>query len=121
MAVDQPGTYKAAVSWGGYFEPETGLSWTEEGRRANSADLTLQRTRPDIRLLLLAGGDPRIRTDVRRMTALMKLVGPPTVATSYIQPNGVHRTEDLRKLVPKILEFLTMNMEGPQRLQGTIS
>ena len=113
MAVDQPGTYKAAVSWGGYFEPETDLGWTEDGRRANSPDLALRRTRPDIRLFLLAGGDPRVRVDVQRMTALMKLIRPPTVATSFIQPNGVHRTEDLRKLVPQILEFLTANLQGP--------
>lgn len=115
MAADQPRTYKAAVSWGGYFEPETGLSWTKEGRLANSPDLTIQRTRPDLRLLLLAGGDPRIRADVRRMTALTKVIRPPTVATSYVQPGGLHRTEDVRRLVPMILEFLTKNLEGPGR------
>lgn len=113
MAADQPGTYKAAVSWGGYFEPETGLSWAEEGRLANSPDRTLQRTRPEIRLLLLAGGAPHVRADVQAMTALTKVIRPPTVATTYVQPNGMHRTVDLRGLVPKILEFLTRNMQGP--------
>ena len=110
--------YKAAVSWGGYFEPETGLGWSERGRRANSPDLILQRTRPDIRLFLLAGGDPRVRTDVLRMTALRRLVRPPTVATSYIQPDGAHRTDDLRLLVPRILEFLTANLAAPAPVRG---
>jgi enterochelin esterase-like enzyme len=113
MAADQPGRYKAAVSWGGYFAPETDLSWSAEGQRANSPDLVLQRTRPDIRLLLLAGGDPQVRRDVQRMNALVKVLSPPTVASTYIQPNGAHRTVDLRKLVPRILEFLTRNMAGP--------
>jgi enterochelin esterase-like enzyme len=113
MAADQPGTYKAAVSWGGYFAPETDLSWAETGRLANSPGLTLQRTRPDIRLLLLAGGNPRIHADVEQMTTLMKVIRPPTVATSYVQPNGLHRTQDIRPLVPRILEFLAKNMEGP--------
>jgi enterochelin esterase-like enzyme len=113
MAADQPHRYKAAVSWGGYFAPETDLSWSAAGQRANSPDLVIQRTRPDIRLLLLAGGSPQVRTDVDRMNAFLKVIRPPTVATSYIQPNGVHRTEDLRKLVPQILEFLTKNLAGP--------
>jgi hypothetical protein len=113
MAAEQPGRYKAAVSWGGYFAPETDLGWDVEGRAANSADLTLKRTRPDIRLLLLAGGAPQVRADVDRVTALMKVIRPPTTATSYVQPNGLHRTEDVRKLVPIILEFLTRNMAGP--------
>jgi enterochelin esterase-like enzyme len=113
MAVDHPERYKAAVSWGGYFSPETDLRWPEEGRRANSPDLITQRTRPDIRLLLLAPGSPRFRRDVDDMVAFTKLIRPPTVATTYVQPNGGHYTKDLRELVPRILEFLTANMQGP--------
>lgn len=113
LAAERPGAYRAAVSWGGYFSPETDLAWSEEGRLANSPYRMIQRTRPDIRLLLLAGGDPRIGVDVRDMRALLKVVRPPTVATTYIQPHGLHRTQDLRPLVPKILEFLTRYLHGP--------
>jgi enterochelin esterase-like enzyme len=113
MAAERPGTYAAAVSWGGYFAPETGLSWSRQGRQANRPDLVLQRTRPDLRLFLLAGGDPRIHADVARIEALAKTLRPPTIATTYIQPHGLHRTDDLRKLLPTILEFLTRNLAAP--------
>jgi hypothetical protein len=113
MAADRPGTYRAAVSWGGYFTPYTNLPWSEEGRLANSPYQVIRRTRPDIRLLLLAGGNPRIRVDVREMTALTKVIRPPTVATAYVQPGGLHRTQDLRPLIPMILEFLSNNLSGP--------
>lgn len=115
LAVEHPGGFKAVASWGGYFSPETDLRWSAAGRRANSPDLIIGRTRPDLRLLLLAPGAPRFRGDVQQMTALMGLVRPPTVVTSYIQPNGGHYTTDLKKLVPRILEFLTQNMQGPVR------
>ncbi|MCO6009644.1 esterase family protein [Actinoallomurus purpureus] len=113
LAVEHPDEFKAAVSWGGYFSPETDLRWSVKGRRANSPDLILKRTRPDIRLLLLAGGAPRFRADVDRMTALTRLIRRPTLATTYVQPGGGHYTEDLKKLVPRILEFLTANLRGP--------
>jgi enterochelin esterase-like enzyme len=113
LAVDHPDVFKAAVSWGGYFSPETNLRWSVAGRRANSPDLILQRTRPDIRLLLLAPGARRFRKDVDDMNAFMRLIKPPTVATTYVQPNGGHYTKDLKSLVPRILEFLTANMQGP--------
>ncbi len=118
VAADRPDRYKAVVSWGGYFAPDTDLRWSAKGRRANSPDLILRRTRPDLRLFLLAGDEPRIRVDVQELTALMKLVRPPTVATPYIQPNGGHRTQDLRKLIPKILEFLTANLRGPSPVRN---
>jgi hypothetical protein len=113
MAAEQPGTYRAAVSWGGYFSPETDLTWARSAKLANSPYRIIQRTRPDIRLLLLAGSNPRIRVDIVQMTALMKVIKAPTLATTYIQRNGLHRTQDLRLLVPKILEFLTRNLDGP--------
>jgi hypothetical protein len=69
------------------------------GSRGRDADM-LERTRPDLRLLLIAGGSPRSRDEVHRMNALLKLLKPPTVTTTYIQPNGEHFTKDLKKLVP---------------------
>jgi S-formylglutathione hydrolase FrmB len=113
MAAERPGTYRAAVSWGGYFTPETDLTWSASGQRANSAYRDIQRNRPDIRLMLLAGGNPRIRVDVQDMTALTKVIRPPTTVTTYVQPGGLHRTQDLRPLVPMILEFLSRNLAGP--------
>ncbi|GAA4635694.1 hypothetical protein GCM10023196_082180 [Actinoallomurus vinaceus] len=113
LAAEHPGDFKAVVSWGGYFQPDTDLHWSAKGRRANSPDLMLERTRPDLRLLLIAGGSPQSRDEVHRMNALVKLLQPPTVATTYIQPNGEHFTKDLKKLVPMILEFLSANMRGP--------
>lgn len=115
LAADHPDRFKAVVSWGGYFAPETALRWSERDRLANSPNLILERSRPDIRLLLLAGGAPRFCGDVQQMTALTKLIRSPTVVTSYVQPNGGHYTADLRKLLPKILEFLSRNMQGPVR------
>jgi enterochelin esterase-like enzyme len=118
LAAQHPDDFKAVVSWGGYFQPDTELHWSKEGRRANSPDLMLERNRPDLRLLLIAGGSPRSRDELDRMNALVKLIKPPTVATTYIQPNGEHFTKDLKKLVPMILEFLTANMQGPTSEQG---
>ncbi|MGI5228064.1 alpha/beta hydrolase [Actinoallomurus sp. CA-142502] len=113
MAAERSGTYTAAVSWGGYFTPDTTLSWSQRDRQANRPDLILQRTRPDLRLFLLAGGDPKIHADVVRIEALTKTLRPPTAVTTYIQPHGLHQTSDLKKLLPAILEFLTRNLAGP--------
>lgn len=108
IAVERPDVFGAAVSWGGYFEPETNLRWSAAGMRANSPDLILPRTRPGLRLLLMAS----TRRDAARVTALVKLIRPPTVATTYVRPDGTHTTGDLRTLVPTILRFLTQNTRG---------
>lgn len=114
LAADHPERYKAVVSWGGYFAPQTDLPWPANDRRANSPDLILQRSRPDIRLLLLVGDNPRFRGDILRMNALLRMIHPPTVASTYVQPHGGHYTADLSRLIPRILRFLTDNMQGPQ-------
>ncbi|MDX6434829.1 MAG: hypothetical protein QOE54_7195 [Streptosporangiaceae bacterium] len=115
LTLQNPDKFKAAVSWCGYFvpEPETGPRWSQQDVLANSAAHIFQQRQPDVRLLLLAGDNRKFHADVNRMNAFTKLVQPPTVVTTYIQPGGGHFTADLKKLIPNILEFLTKSLQGP--------
>jgi enterochelin esterase-like enzyme len=115
LTLQHPGQFKAAVSWCGYFvpEPETGPRWSPQEMLENSPEQMLKQGQPNVRLLLLAGDKRLFHADTDRIKAFMKLVRPPTVVTSYIQPGGGHYTADLKKLLPNILEFLTENLQGP--------
>lgn len=108
--------FKAAASWGGYFYPlpETGPRWTQQELQDNSPLYMVKKSQPDVHLLLLAGDNPKYRADFERIDQFMAAIKPPTTAEKFIQKGGAHLTDDLKKLVPNILEFLTQNLTGPQ-------
>ncbi len=115
LALEHPGQVKAAVSWCGYFSPEpTGQHWTPQQITANSPDVMIAK-RPDLRLFLLSGDLPKFRSDLTRMREFTKLVHPPTTVTTFVQHGGGHFSNDLKKLIPNILEFFTQTLEGPQQ------
>lgn len=115
LTLQHPDQFKAAVSWCGYFapEPQAGPHWSPQEMLANSPTQMLKDGHPDVRLLLISGDQPKFRADYERITTFLKLVRPPTIARSYLQPGGGHYTADLKKLIPTILEFLTANLQGP--------
>jgi enterochelin esterase-like enzyme len=113
LAMQFPQVFKAAVSWCGYFDPEpTGAVWSRKDMQDNSPT-HMAAAAPDVKLYLVSGTNPKWRADYERIYAFKKVVKAPTVVDTYFQQGGGHLTDDMKRLVPNMLEWLSKNLEGP--------
>ncbi len=113
LALQHPGTFKAAVPIDGYFNPDSPL-WKghDADRLANSPDVLVAQGKADVRMLATAGGANGY--EMKLVKEWVAKAAAPLKVDYYEQPGGKHLTTDFKKMIPDTLQWLTQNLAGPE-------
>ncbi|MFC8453007.1 alpha/beta hydrolase [Kitasatospora sp. NPDC057223] len=113
LALQHPGTFRAAVPIDGYFNPDSPL-WKghDADRLANSPDVLVTQGKADVRMLATAGGANGY--EMKLVKDWVAKAAAPLKVDYYEQPGGKHLTTDFKKMIPDTLQWLTQNLAGPE-------